>query len=203
MSRIWKWLRRATLWVGCWWLLVTFTPLVRWWAQALASPWQSGRGDVLVVLAGDSLDDAVLGMSSYWRAVYAVRLIRTHPFRKVILSGGGSTKPAPAELMRDFLAAHGIEISNVIVETDSTSTEENALRVAPLIRGDGKIVLLTSDYHIWRAQRVFQKLRIESETSPVPDVLKRYGSWHARAGLFVELCRETAKIGWYRWKKWI
>jgi uncharacterized SAM-binding protein YcdF (DUF218 family) len=183
--------------------------VVEWWAHALASPWGTGEGDVLVVLGGDSLSDGVLGRSSYWRAVYTVRAMKAHPFERVIISGGSNSKgekPAPAELMRRFVGGHGIDTSNVEAETESSTTRENALKVASLIGGrggGGKIVLLTSDYHAWRAFRVFRKAGVEVETWPVPDVLKRCGIWYDRAGLFVELCRETAKIGWYWWKGWI
>jgi len=200
MPRILKWTRGAVTAVGCWWLIVTFTPVNEWWAKALASPWDSGKGDVLVVLGGDGLSDGVLGSSSYWRAVYTVRAIREHPFQKVIISGGGKS-PAPAELMRDFLKGHGIDTSNVIVETESTSTRENAQKTAGLV--SGKILLLTSDYHVWRAVRVFRKAGFTVESSPVPDALKRQSIWYARAGVFVELSIETAKIAWYRWKGWI
>ena len=182
--------------IGIWWLIATLTPVNDWWAARLAQPWDSGIGDTLVVLGGDSLSDTVLGSSSYWRAVYAVRAIREHPFKKVIISGGSSPG------MRDFLKGHGIDVSNVVVDTESTSTRENALNVAKA-GPEGRVVLLTSDYHIWRAVRVFRKHGIAIETSPVPDVRKRNGIWYSRAGLFVELSIETAKIGWYRWKGWI
>ena len=197
MSRVFKWLRTLAALTGFWWLVVTFTPLVGWWARLLAQPWGSGQGDVLVVLGGDSLSDTVLGSSSYWRSVYTVRAMRDHPFRQVIISG------TPALLMRDFVRGHGIDTANVVVETNSKSTEENARAVAPLLRAGDKVVLLTSDYHAWRAFRVFRKAGLQVDPWPVPDILKRNGTWHSRAGLFVELAIETSKIAWYRWKGWI
>jgi uncharacterized SAM-binding protein YcdF (DUF218 family) len=208
MSRIWKWLRGAAALVGCWWLIVTLTPLDWWWTQQLAKPWGSGQGDILVVLVGDSMTDGILGGSSYLRAVYTVRAMRACSFRKVIISGrgggAGASAVSPAELIRNFVAAHGIDTTNVVVESESSSTEENALRLRPLLgEGGGKIVLLTSDYHVWRAYRVFRKAGIGVDPWPVPDVLKRSGAWPERSELFIELCRETAKIGWYRWKGWI
>ena len=207
MLTILRWARNAAAVVGCWWVIVTCTPLVQWWAGQYARPWDDGKGDVLIVLAGDSLTDPVLGISSYWRAVYAVRALRANSYRKVILSGGRAsdqTKRTASQLMRDFVASAGIDSSRLIVEAQSTSTEENAAEIGRLVRGEsGKLVVLTSDYHVWRAYRVFRKQGMDVAMSPVPDVLKRYGTWHLRAGLFVELCLETAKIGWYEWKGWI
>jgi len=97
-----------------------------------------------VVLGGDSLNDNVLGVSSYWRSVYTVRLIRDHPFRQVIISGGSANnaRPALSELMRDFVRSHGIDISNLTVETESKSTAENARAVATLL-GNRRRLLMT------------------------------------------------------------
>ena len=206
MWHILRWARHLVTAIGCWWLFVTLSPVNEWWANRLASPWYADTGgEVLIVLAGDNNPDPILGASSYWRSVYAVRAIRKHNFRQVIITGGAGPlqTPATSELMRDFLQAQKIDITNVSVETDSTSTQQNALRVKELIATPGKIVLLTSDYHCWRSIRVFRKIGIPVESSPVPDILKRNGAWPLRAGLFMELCTETAKIFWYRWKGWI
>ena len=207
MSKIFIWLRRLVAVVGCLWLVVTCTPLVSWWARGLARPWGNCKGDVLVVLGGNALGDGVLGSSSYWRSVYTVRTMRAHSFRQVIISGGAARhgeKPA-SELMRDFVRSHGIDTTAVVPETESTTTAENAIRTKALLGNapKGKIVLLTSDYHIWRAYRVFRKAGMDVEGCPVPDAAKRYGSWELRAGIFVELAVETGKIAWYRWKGWI
>jgi len=201
-----EWTRSIAAAIGVWWLIVTFTPLVQWWARQLANPWGPGTGDVLVVLGGDTFGDGILGGSSYLRAVYTIRAMRANHFQKVIFTGGSNTgeKPALAELMRDFVQGHGIDTSNVTVETESTSTEENVLKTAPLLRAtSGRVMVLTSDYHAYRANRVFLKQGLKVEMWPVPDVLKRYNAWPARAGLFIELSRETAKLAWYKWKGWI
>jgi uncharacterized SAM-binding protein YcdF (DUF218 family) len=191
-------IRGFVLAIGCWWLLVTFTPVDDWWASRLAQPWDSGKGDVLVVLGGDSLGDGVLGSTSYWRAVYTVRAMRAQTFRRVVITGGSGS----AEAIREFVLGNGLDTSNVVLETESHSTRENVLRSIGLI-GPGKVVLLTSEYHVWRASRAFRKAGVEVVTSPVPDVRKRSNTWYLRAGLFVELAIETGKIGWYRWKGWI
>ena len=50
---------------------------------------------------------------------------------------------------------------------------------------------------------MFRKAGLDVEAWPIPDILKRNSSWYARQGLFVELVREAAKCGWYRWQGWI
>ncbi len=70
-------------------VLVTFTPLVRWWAVQLAGPWTDPRGDVMIVLTGNILSNGIIGETSYWRSAYTVMAWREGGWRQVIVSGGG------------------------------------------------------------------------------------------------------------------
>ena len=60
----------------------------------------------------------------------------------------------------------------MVAEWRSTSTRENAIETARLIQDmPGKKVLLTSDFPMYRAIRVFRKQGIEATPMLVPDVL--------------------------------
>lgn len=183
-------------------MVVSFTPLTTWWAGALADPWESPRGEVLILLGADRVDD-MLGYSSYWRSVYAVWTFREGNFRRVVISGGPGGA-AVAESMRNFLIASGVPPGAITAETASGSTRENALRTAALLQNEpSPKVLLTSDFHMYRAYRCFQKAGVDVTAVPVPDALKRSTRWHRRWTAFVDLCEETAKIGYYWWRGWI
>ena len=183
-------------------LVVMFTPLVPWWARKLAGPWNDPSGDVLIVLAGSGLDAGILGESSYWRSVYAVRADRSVHFRRVVLSGGGPEKPAAA--MRDFLLFEGVPADNMVVEEASTSTRENALYVKQLLLNiPGRKVLLTSDFHMFRAYRTFRKAGLDVLPRPFPDAIKRSASYPERWPIFIDLCTELLKSGYYFVRGWI
>ena len=138
-------------------LIVTFTPLVNWWARQLAGPWRDPKGDVLIILGADDSDEGILGQGSYLRGKYAIRAYREGSFRTLVLSGGGIPVPV-AVGMRDFLESHGVPRSAILLDQDSMSTRENALRVRDLVAATlGKKVLMTSDYHMYRAIRFFAK----------------------------------------------
>jgi uncharacterized SAM-binding protein YcdF (DUF218 family) len=184
--------------------VVTFTPLVSWWANQLAGPWNEPSGDVLIVLGGSAGDDGILGDSSYWRSVYAVRTYRARPFRRVILSGGGDSTGTIAEPMAEFLTCHGVPPDALRLDLRSRNTRENAIYVKELLTDvDGKKILMTSDYHMFRAFRTFRKLNINVVPSAIPDATKRGGSFRSRFGAFVDLGRETIAIAYYFTRGWI
>ena len=197
-----RWLVRGLALAGLLFLTISFTPLTRWWAQSLARPWGSPRGDVLIVLGGDLVDDMV-GYSTYWRSVYAVWAYREGGFRRVVVSGG-PRGAAVATAVRGFLVASGVPAKAIQLETQSTSTRENALRAVEILRGEpGTKVLLTSDFHVYRAYRCFVNAGLEVTAVPVPDALKRSTEWHLRWTAFVDLSGETVKVGYYWWRGWI
>jgi uncharacterized SAM-binding protein YcdF (DUF218 family) len=72
MSRLWAALRAVALLLGITMIVVTVTPVVDGLGALLAGRWDEARGDTLIVLTGSSLENGVIGESSYWRSVYAV-----------------------------------------------------------------------------------------------------------------------------------
>jgi uncharacterized SAM-binding protein YcdF (DUF218 family) len=191
-------LRLLTL-LGALLLLVTLLP-PRWYVRQLAGAWNDPRGGTLIVLGADKLDGQMLGVASYWRSVYAVLVWREGGFGHLILSGNADiTVP-----MRDFILAQGIPASAIVMEDRSGSTRENALFTAPLARQlPAPYVLLTSDYHMWRAHHAFQKAGLTVQPRPFPDALKRMNQWSARWSIFIELLVESAKIAYYWARGWV
>ena len=184
-------------------VMVTFTPLVPWWAGRLAGSWEDPKGDVLIVLGGSSSRDGIIGESSYLRAQYAVTAYRQDGFHTVVLTGAGRPIPV-ATSMRDFMACQGVPASAMLSETASTSTRENALNSRSLLANlPGRKVLLSSDYHMFRACRVFRKLGLAVTPRPVPDAVKRATQLRGRWPAFLDLLLETAKIGYYYARGWI
>ena len=204
MRTAYRWIVRALACIGFLFVLVTVTPLDSWWTKWLAGPGNISKGDVLVVLGSDSVSD-VIGWSSYWRSVYAVRAWREGGFRELLVSGGSSGgEESVAERMAEFMLSQGIPVSAIRVETQSHSTRENALKSKVILdKLAGRKVLLTSDYHMFRAARVFRKAGIEIEPRPIPDGATQAGSWANRWPLFLGLCVETVKIGYYFARGWI
>jgi len=179
-------------------VVVTISP-PRWYIQWLGSHWSDARGNVLIVLGGDALDTGMIGQTSYWRGVFAVMAWRTGGFKHVLLSGAGSALP-----IRDLMLSQGVPIEAIVLEDRSLNTRENALFSVPLARQwPGPYVLLTSDFHMWRAERAFQKAGLAVIGAPLAEAAKRVNDWRARWGVFIDLTQETAKILYYRARGWI
>jgi len=187
-------------------VVVTFTPLVSWWAGALAGRWSDPCGDTLIVLSGAPTQGGVIGQSTYWRSAYAVLAYRKCATQKIILAGGNkSVGGTPvADSMAEFVESQGVPPERIVRETRSTSTRENALYTQPLlVHGASPPVLLTSDFHMFRARRAFEKLGMVVEPRPIPDALKRATNWQGRWPAFLDVASETVKIVCYYARGWI
>ena len=179
-------------------VLATATPLVSWWAHAYSGPIEQPRGDVLILLSAANDDKGHISYSSYWRARYALLAWQTGNFQKIVVSGGDGPG------IVDFLIAEGVPRQALVAEWQSTSTRQSGIEVARLIAGmPGRKVLLTSDFHMYRAIRVFRKLGVAVVPMPVPDVLKSAQHWNGRFSAFETMVVETTKIVYYRLHDWI
>ena len=195
-----RWAARTLAVFGLFVLLIWMTPVTSWWARALAgTAWVDPKAAVLVVLGGDYLPDGTIGLRSYWRTVYANRAWAAGGVGRIVVCGA-----VAGPEMKRFLVARGIPASSIEVEGRSNSTRENALFTKALLAGKpGRVILMTSEYHMFRARRAFEKAGLTMEGSSVPDVLKDAASWHSRWNAFWILSEESAKIGYYWGKGWI
>lgn len=204
MRVIGRWTLRLLAAVGALVILVTATPVTGWYGRRLGGSWTGARGEVLIVLGGSIQNDGLIGLDSYWRTVYALHAWRRGGFRRIVISGGGAAATPVSAPMRDLLVWQGVPAAAITIETESASTHENALRTAERLRGTpGTKVLLTSDYHMFRAVRTFRKAGLEVLPRPYPDAAMRVDRWNLRWALFNDLCLETVKIAYYWCRGWM
>jgi uncharacterized SAM-binding protein YcdF (DUF218 family) len=199
-------LRKASRWlyhlfavIGFTTVLVISTPIVSWWARAYSGPIEQPKGEVLILLSAAS-DNQYGGISysSYWRARWALFAWQTGGFKKIVICGDG----VPGIL--NYLNAEGIPREAFVIERSSISTRENAIETARLIQDlPGKKVLLTSDFHMYRALRVFRKAGIDVKPMAVVDVLDSTEHWNARFSAFEIMLVESVKIVYYAVRGWI
>ncbi len=198
-------LERVAVWVLGLYLLVTFTPLVEWVVTAMDGDWYGGNGEVLVVLSGSMLVNgtlvngtgpgATLGADTYLRCVYAAWVLRQQTFHTVVVTGADGAAAA----MAHYLEQQGVPEQSILQEPRATSTFQNAAYTRELLLDHYRtttpppVVILTSDFHSWRARRVFQKVGLQTNVIAIPDALKQAHSQSRRWDVFLLLLNEGTK----------
>jgi uncharacterized SAM-binding protein YcdF (DUF218 family) len=179
-------------------VLVISTPIVTWWARAYSGPIERPKGDILILLSAADDDRGGISFSSYWRAREAIFAWQTGGFKTIVVTGGGG----PGIL--DYLIVEGIPREAIVAEWRSSSTRQSGIETARLIQAmPGKKVLLTSDFHMFRALRVFRKLGADVTPMAVPDVLHSTEHWNGRFSAFETMLVESVKIVYYGLHGWM
>ncbi|MBI5307630.1 MAG: YdcF family protein [Planctomycetes bacterium] len=134
-------------------------------AAASAARW-------IVVLGGGHITDpkipvtSQLSSASLVRTIEAVRLHRKIPGSKLIVSGGKVFDVHPeAETMATLAQEIGVRPEDVVLESESMDTADQAQRIKPII-GNDVFVLVTSAVHIPRAMALFAKLGMRPIPAP-------------------------------------
>ena len=193
-----RWFSRICAVIGFIFVLVTVTPIDSWWARAYSGPLEQPKGDILIFLSAADDDRGGISFSSYWRARQAIFAWQTGGFKKIVITGGGGPG------IYNYMVAEGIPRNAMAAEWKSASTRESGVEMARMMQAmPGKKVLLTSDFHMYRALRVFRKLHIEVAPYAVPDVTQSAEHWSGRFPAFCTMLAESTKIAYYALRGWI
>ena len=158
---------------------ITSGSLVRWLEGPRPSPdILAQKYDVAVVLSG-MLN---LGLSSEGniefqegvdRILAGISVVRRGIADQLLITGGSGSlldqSKSEAVLLRDFAIESGLSSDQIIIDPTSRNTHENAVNTAALVRerGYGKILLITSAFHMWRSEAAFNKQGLFPEVYPV------------------------------------
>lgn len=235
IAAVWLWIRRhrgaAALLVGllAFMFVVGSTSLPGSLVASLERPFvvrdlnQLPVCDAVVVLGGgvrpSKYDVAGLDLNAAGdRVVMGVELVRRGKARNMVVGGGaytiGGRRLVEADLTKRWLAEWRLADVPVFSLGACENTHDEAVRVAALRKEKGwqKILLVTSAYHMKRAQAVFRtagvpvvcvpcdyQTEVSIETGPGATIVPRFGGFQ-KLSLFIH-----EQIGWwmYRWRGWI
>lgn len=100
------------------------------------------------------------------RLVEAIRLYRTRPGAKLVLSGGTFWgKLSQAEALAQAAEALGVPRSDLVLEAASDDTQDEAVLVHAIVHDD-PFVLVTSILHMRRSMRLFRKQGMKPVPAP-------------------------------------
>jgi len=146
-----------------------------------------------VIVLGCQVVGTVPSVPLLRRVNAAVSYLRINQNTKVVVSGGQGPGEdiSEAEAMKRILLRNGISENRILVENKSKSTRENFLFSDNLYSlHDKKIVVVSTDYHMFRAVSTAKKLNYKNiEKLPSKSVL---------SVLPVYLLREYAAVTYYK-----
>ncbi|MCC8061019.1 MAG: YdcF family protein [Clostridiales bacterium] len=125
--------------------------------------------DYLIVLGCQTKGDQP-GRTLALRLEKAAEYARQNPETMLVLSGGqGDREDEPeAVVMQRYLAERGVPTERMLMETQSKSTAENLAYSRLLIEvdrqgtGGGQVGILTSNFHLFRAMMIAEKVGFEN-----------------------------------------
>ncbi|MDD3687953.1 MAG: YdcF family protein [Bacteroidales bacterium] len=131
--------------------------------------------DYGIVLTGmmtyDQKYDRINFKSSADRLMQALELYREGRIRKIYISGGSGAvfeqEIKESEILRDFIIVLGIPPDDILIETQSKNTYENAVEAAKILKpqtSSDTYLLITSAFHMRRSEACFKKQGFNCDT---------------------------------------
>ncbi len=179
----WLW-RAAWLGFGAW--LFTVALFFYFIDRGEAEPVPQVSSAAAIVVLGSGTPHCKVSPTLQARLDKGLMLTRRVPAVPVVVSGGldFGQHCSEADVMADYMIGHGLAPDRLVREDRSTSTEENLRFSRQLLeqRGVGPaapLVVVTSDFHVMRAERIARKAGFEAVSgvpAPTPAYL-RYNAW--------------------------
>lgn len=139
----------------------------------------------IVALGGGHTSDPKIPITSQVsgaslvRLIEAIRLYKKIPGSKLILSGGKVFDTTPeAEIMAEIARTIGVHDEDLILESDSKDTSDQARLIQPII-GDDLFLLVTSAAHMPRSIALFKSLGMHPIAAPTGYLTKESQSLNA------------------------
>ena len=117
------------------------------------------REDAVIIL-GAGIDGETPRLPLLYRLEKGVEYYKKNPKTIIVVSGGRGAEENITEAlaMERYLSGHGVPESHILKEEKSTSTYENFVFSKKILdqhfKGDYKILIITSDFHIFRAEQI-------------------------------------------------
>ena len=121
-----------------------------------------GKLDYVVVLGAGLIGDKVTPLLAS-RIEKGIAIYQKQPGCKLIMSGGQGPDELMAEgqAMADYALEQGIPAEDIVIENQSTNTEENLKFSYALMKPGSRFALVTNYYHVFRALLLARKLKIK------------------------------------------
>jgi uncharacterized SAM-binding protein YcdF (DUF218 family) len=155
--------------------------VMRLWEVPAAEQSELGKYDAAIILGGLASYDEQLERIQFVRSGdrlwQGVELYKKGYVKKIVFAGGSGSIAHPdikeGILVQRYLLMLGIPAEDIIVESESRNTRENAVNTKAILDQkipNGNYLLITSAFHMRRSMGCFKKVGI----TPVPYSTDRY-----------------------------
>mgnify|MGYP004528970975 FL=1 len=133
------------------------------------------RLDYIIVLGAQVYEDGPSPVLKY-RLDRAIEYLEQNPDTYCILSGGqGANEPmAEAQGMADYMIRQGISEIQLVIEPESTTTEENIANSMKHMRKGASVGIVTNDFHMFRALQIAHKQGLTDACGIAADSMQLY-----------------------------
>lgn len=123
--------------------------------------------DTMIVL-GAKVNGTEISNTLKLRLDKAIEYYNKHKSVNIIVSGGQGNDENITEAlaMKNYLISNGVNSNNIIEENKATTTLENIIyskKILDNMNDKGKVLIVTSDYHLFRGRLIASILGIENE----------------------------------------
>ena len=148
-----------------------FNEIVKTWEEPyLSIPTITKQYKAGILLGGFSEYDRQTKIHNFKkeadRLIYTLQLYNLKIINKIIISGGNGmlvgNKYKEAQTIQEFLIRNKISDKDIIIESKSRNTKENALYTAKIIDKKYEYLLITSAIHMKRSQLCFKKAGVKT-----------------------------------------
>ena len=166
---------------------------------------QAQPAQVIVIMGAPVQRNGQPGESLRVRTLKAVSLYRSHLAGKIICTGGrGQFAPAQATAAAEMARRDGVRAGDLLLETRSQNTQQNARNAAAICRHHGwtQVIAVSEPYHLWRVNCDFAAEGINVYTSPARTAT--YDTdWRARIQLSAREATAVTRDLALRAKEWL
>jgi uncharacterized SAM-binding protein YcdF (DUF218 family) len=97
-----------------------------------------------------------------------IALFKAGKAQKLVFTGGkmqwDNVRKTEGEVLKEYAISNGIPTEKILVTKVVENTADEAVAVKELINPSKRIILVTSAFHMYRAQKLFEKYRFLSFT---------------------------------------
>jgi len=135
--------------------------------------------DLIVVLGNPVNEDGTIGLIQKSRTQTGIDLYKKGLAKKILFTGGKAVNDfVESEIMKQYALNQKVPVSDILTETRSINTIQNAYYSNTIIKNlqTDSLIIVTSAYHTLRAQYIFKPYSYHLQMKAV-SYPRKFGMW--------------------------